>query len=96
MLRCPVVSPAVQGDGPLLHGNQATQFPSSTFPGGPIPAQRWDDLLFALCLWYVPGVIFTNWSALWTQQAVRLSVFAPFCFPAEAVSMATVFPVSSL
>lgn len=55
-----------------------------------------DDILFALRLWYVPGVIFTNWSALWTQRAVRLSVFAPLRFPAGPVSMATAFPVSGL
>lgn len=49
--------------------------------------------MFALCLWYVPGVIFSNCSALW---AVRLSVFALLRFPAGSVSMATALPVSSL
>lgn len=92
----PHCQPVILGDGPLQPGNQATEFSSSTIHPGTLPGQCWDDLLFGLCLWYVLGVIFTNESALWTQQAVRLSVFAPLSFLAGLVSMVMAFPVSCL
>lgn len=71
-------------------------FSQCNTPPGARPVQLPDDKLFALCLWYVPGVIFTNWSTLWTEQALRLSVFAPVCFLAGIVSMVTALPVSRL
>lgn len=67
-IQVPHCHPVALGDGPSQLGKRATRFPSSTFRRGAPPARPRDDLLFALRLWYVPGVIFTNWSALWTQR----------------------------